>query len=184
MTNDTAGNARRGLAQSVKGKAKEVAGALTGNDSLATEGQLEQREAAAERDGTAHQAIADAEGAEARQTITHERSAADEERAQVSARTDAVDARAAREADDQRRVAEVEATRQQRTDERAASERARAQIQVAAREAAERTARADQDAQQALIRHAAAERDVEESEADADRARQEAHKLADDAGLT
>ena len=34
MTDDKAGEARKGLIDSVKGKAKEVAGALTGNDSL------------------------------------------------------------------------------------------------------------------------------------------------------
>ena len=33
--------ARKGLIDSVKGKAKEIAGAMTGNDSLTAEGQLE-----------------------------------------------------------------------------------------------------------------------------------------------
>jgi uncharacterized protein YjbJ (UPF0337 family) len=37
--------ARKGLIDSVKGKAKEIAGAVTGNDSLTAEGQLEQTQA-------------------------------------------------------------------------------------------------------------------------------------------
>ena len=37
---------RKGLIDSVKGKAKEVVGAVTGNDSLVADGQREQRETA------------------------------------------------------------------------------------------------------------------------------------------
>ena len=40
-----ADEARKGLIDSVKGKVKEVAGAVTGNDSLTAEGQLEQTQA-------------------------------------------------------------------------------------------------------------------------------------------
>ena len=40
-----ADQARKGLIDSVKGKAKEIAGAVTGNDSLTAEGQLEQTQA-------------------------------------------------------------------------------------------------------------------------------------------
>ena len=46
MNEDSKANqARKGLFDSVKGKAKEVAGAVTGNDSLTAEGQLEQTQA-------------------------------------------------------------------------------------------------------------------------------------------
>ena len=47
MTDRPADQAKRGLLTSVTGKAKEVAGAVLGNDSLASEGQLQQAEAAA-----------------------------------------------------------------------------------------------------------------------------------------
>ena len=40
-----ADEARKGLIDSVKGKAKEITGAVTGNDSLTSEGQLEQTQA-------------------------------------------------------------------------------------------------------------------------------------------
>ena len=43
--NKKADQAREGLLDSVKGKAKEVIGAVTGNDSLTAEGQLQQVEA-------------------------------------------------------------------------------------------------------------------------------------------
>ena len=53
--------ARSGLLSSVAGKAKEVAGAVTGNDSLAAEGQLQQAEAASRKDASAREAVAHAE---------------------------------------------------------------------------------------------------------------------------
>ena len=46
-SNDKAGEARKGLLGSITGKAKEAAGAVTGNDSLTAEGQLQQAEAQA-----------------------------------------------------------------------------------------------------------------------------------------
>ena len=39
---EKSGEARRALVDSVKGKAKEIFGAVTGNDSLTAEGQLDQ----------------------------------------------------------------------------------------------------------------------------------------------
>ena len=45
MSNDKAAEAREGLFDSVAGKAKEVAGAVSGKDDLVEEGQLQQAEA-------------------------------------------------------------------------------------------------------------------------------------------
>jgi len=42
---EKAEQARKGLIDSIKGKAKEIIGAVTGNDSLTAEGQLEQTQA-------------------------------------------------------------------------------------------------------------------------------------------
>ena len=50
---DKADQARKGLIDSVKGKAKEIAGAVTGNDSLTAEGQLEQTQAQQRKEATA-----------------------------------------------------------------------------------------------------------------------------------
>ncbi len=52
--------ARSGLLAAVTGKAKVVAGAVLGNDSLAAEGQLQQAEAQARSEAGTTQALADA----------------------------------------------------------------------------------------------------------------------------
>src|SRR5690606_15233556 len=60
-----ADKARLGLKQTVFGKAKEVAGALTGNDSLTTEGRLEQEQARQTRKADTLSHMAEAESDEA-----------------------------------------------------------------------------------------------------------------------
>lgn len=62
---EKAGEARKAMMDSVKGKVKEVAGAVTGNDSLTAEGQLEQTEAKERKDAAKAESQADAEAAEA-----------------------------------------------------------------------------------------------------------------------
>lgn len=57
---DKAAEAREGLFDSVAGKAKEVAGAVTGKDDLVEEGQLQQAEARNRKAAVADDAIADA----------------------------------------------------------------------------------------------------------------------------
>ena len=44
-SNDKAAQAREGMFDNIAGKAKEVAGAVTGKDGLVEEGQLQQEEA-------------------------------------------------------------------------------------------------------------------------------------------
>jgi uncharacterized protein YjbJ (UPF0337 family) len=61
MSINRAGEARKGLFNTMAGKAKEVAGALSGNDELATEGQLQQAGAQARKDANSREAIADAD---------------------------------------------------------------------------------------------------------------------------
>ena len=63
---DKSGQARKGLIDSVKGKAKEVVGAMTGNDSLTAEGQLEQTQAKERKEANSVEAVADAEADQAR----------------------------------------------------------------------------------------------------------------------
>ena len=66
---DKAAETRKSFSESVKGKAKEVAGAVTGNDSLTAEGQLEQKEAKERRRASATEAEVqqEAEGAKAQE---------------------------------------------------------------------------------------------------------------------
>ena len=58
--NDKAAEAREGMFDSIAGKAKEVAGAVTGKDELVEEGQLQQAEASTRKEALADEAIADA----------------------------------------------------------------------------------------------------------------------------
>jgi uncharacterized protein YjbJ (UPF0337 family) len=68
MTNrDTSDETRNRIANTVVGKAKEFAGAVTGNDELTEEGRLRQEEARAQREATTEEAKADARAAEAEQ---------------------------------------------------------------------------------------------------------------------
>ena len=66
MSNDDkAAESREGLLDSVKGKAKEVAGAVSGKDHLVEEGQLQQAAASDRKAALADEAVADAKRAEA-----------------------------------------------------------------------------------------------------------------------
>ena len=67
MSNDKAAEAREGLLDNVKGKAKEVAGAVSGRDDLVEEGQLQQAEARNRKAALADEAVADAKREEAAQ---------------------------------------------------------------------------------------------------------------------
>jgi len=55
-----------GAVEAVKGKAKEVAGAIADDERLRREGQAQQRKAAAQRDVAVHEAEAEEARAEAR----------------------------------------------------------------------------------------------------------------------
>ena len=69
MSNDKAAQAREGLLDSVKGKAKEVAGAVSGKDHLVEEGQLQQAAARDRKVALADEAVADAKAEEATQAM-------------------------------------------------------------------------------------------------------------------
>lgn len=66
MTNhNPSEQSRSRMANAVVGKAKEFAGAVTGNDELTEEGRLRQEQADAQREATSREARADAREAEA-----------------------------------------------------------------------------------------------------------------------
>ena len=72
-SNDKAAEARAGLLGSIAGKAKEVAGAMTGKDDLVEEGQFQQAEARTRKTALADDALADAKLGKAAQEL-HETS--------------------------------------------------------------------------------------------------------------
>ena len=85
-----ADEARKGLIDSVKGRAKEIVGAVTGNDSLTAEGQLEQTQAKERKEANSVDAVADAEAAQAHAELTEARVEGAQERIEVNAQTAAV----------------------------------------------------------------------------------------------
>jgi uncharacterized protein YjbJ (UPF0337 family) len=64
----------KGVVEDAKGKLKEAAGSLTGNDSLKQEGQAQQNKAEAEREVAGREAQADKARAEAAAAEAEERS--------------------------------------------------------------------------------------------------------------
>jgi uncharacterized protein YjbJ (UPF0337 family) len=63
-----------GVVEDVKGRAKEAAGAVTGDESLKQEGEAQQDKAAAQRDVAAKEAEAEKARAEARAAEAEQRS--------------------------------------------------------------------------------------------------------------
>ena len=68
-SNDKAAEAREGLVGSIAGRAKELAGAITGKDDLVEEGQLQQAEAGKRKAALADEAVADAKLKQAAQEL-------------------------------------------------------------------------------------------------------------------
>lgn len=183
MEHNKAGQARKGLIDSIKSKAKEVIGAVTGNDSLTAEGQLEQTEARQRKDANAAEAIADAESAEARTEAAHAKVEGAQARSEVNAQAAATEDAIRKDAVAQKHAAEQGARQQ------IAKESDRADFE-AQREADQADVRARMQSQQAAhqvdeaaANHQVAVRDAASARAQADRFRAEADDLTDDADL-
>ena len=178
-----ADQARKGLIDSVKGKAKEIAGAVTGNDSLTAEGQLEQTQAQQRKEANSVEAVADAEAEQARAEAAHARLEGAEERIAVSAKTAAVENSVRTEQAAHHRAAEqaaqrdaVRAKAQAERDAQRAVERAKAEERGEVGAAAEEIVDAvDED--QISVRQATSAR------AEADRIRRQADSLTNQADL-
>ena len=127
---DKSGEARQALVDSVKGKAKEIVGAVTGNDSLTAEGQLDQTDAKERREAARAEAEADAEAAQAKSLADDAKRDASERRLEVGADAAAVTAR----------VRGEEATAKSAAEE------------AGRRDAIREQTKAEMDAQQAVVR--------------------------------
>lgn len=157
---DKADEARKGLFDSVKGKAKEIAGAVIGNDSLTAEGQLEQTQAQERKEANSIQAVADAEAEVARAEAADALRKGAHERAEVSATTAALE-----------EVVDVQRTAKTLN-----------AAEAAQRDAAAATARAEQDAQREVERAKAQERvDVKAATAEVVEAVDEHRSAAEEA---
>ena len=176
MSDDTAGEARTGLMKNLTGKAKEMVGAVTGNDSLVTEGRLNQAEAQRLKEAAAEEALARADADEAVEEIDEIVEQTEAQKAAVLLRTQQQDARrdaeAARVVADARAQAQADKQREQaRADHDAAADQRRAHVEemreeiaadnaesAAARDHARRLAEADATADAAERARKAAER--------------------------
>jgi uncharacterized protein YjbJ (UPF0337 family) len=163
MTQDenAASQAREGLAAAIAGKAKEAAGAVLGNDSLAREGQLQQSEAQARREANAKDAIADAEANQAAAKLRTENEVAEQARQEAA---DA-EARRVREADlykaRQQAAADAQAVASARAEKLAAEHRTVTEIREASVDATQDTLRADADEQTAELQQAELRREAD-----------------------
>ncbi|WP_234789725.1 CsbD family protein [Mycolicibacterium mucogenicum] len=180
---EKADEARKGLIDSIKGKAKEIAGAVTGNDSLTAEGQLEQAEARARREANTIEAVADAEAESATGLLSSAHHQAAGARGVVRNGTEAAE-QAAREQQAAQVQQAAQAARHSAAQEqvRASVEEQREERQAEIRETADAAA-AGREAGDALAEHRAAQNEAEEEQAEARRLRERAETLTDRTNL-
>jgi uncharacterized protein YjbJ (UPF0337 family) len=181
---DKADQARKGLIDSIKGKAKEVAGAVTGNDSLTAEGQLEQTQAQERKAANSVEAVADAEAEQARAEATEARLEGLEERNAVNAQAASAKGSVQAQHDAQKRLVEQAAAQDASRETAQAEIDAQQEIQQAkATEAQDLNAAADEFAD-AADDHDTADRLTSRAHEEADRIRARAEQLTNDAGLS
>jgi uncharacterized protein YjbJ (UPF0337 family) len=178
-----ADEARKGLIDSVKGKAKEIVGAVTGNDSMTAEGQLEQTQANERKEANSVEAVADAEAAEAHTELNEARVEGAQERAAVNANAAVVESNIADQQDAQKRVAEQNAQRDAVQKKTQAELDALAEVQHAKAQERDEIDSAADEVVEAVDDHLTAVQGAASAEAEADRIRAQAHNLTNQADL-
>ncbi|WP_099042558.1 CsbD family protein [Mycobacterium neglectum] len=178
-----ADEARKGLIDSVKGKVKEFAGAVTGNDSLTAEGQLEQTQARERKEANSVEAVADAEAAQARTEVMDARAEGTQDRIAVNAQTAAAQRSVRGQQADQKRRAE-QAGQQQVAQEKVRAELdAQAEIQRAEDQERDEIGSAAGKVVDAVDDHLITVQDAASAKAEADRIRRQADTLTNQADL-
>ena len=178
-----ADEARKGLIDSVKGKAKEIAGAVTGNDSLTAEGQLEQTQANERKEANSVEAVADAEATQAHAEATEARVEGAQQRIAVNTQTAAVQSSVRNEQAAQKRAAEQVGQQHAAREKTRAELDAQAKVQQAKAQERDEIDSAAEEVVDAVDDHLTAVRGASSAEAEADRIRQQADKLTNDADL-
>jgi uncharacterized protein YjbJ (UPF0337 family) len=178
-----ADEARRGLIDSIKGKAKEVAGAVTGNESLTAEGQLEQTQAHKRKEANAAEALAEAQANQAREDAAEVR--VEGARQRLSANAAAVASEDSIEAQEaaQKRAADRAAHQQATAAKTQAEVDAERDIQSA--EAGERAdiREASEEIVDAVAEHQTSVQVARNEESEADRLRRQAQNVTNEADL-
>jgi uncharacterized protein YjbJ (UPF0337 family) len=178
-----AGQAGKGLIDSVKGKAKEVVGALTGNDSVTTEGQLEQTQARDRLDANSTEAVADAEAQQARTEAAEARVAGAQERAAVNDETRAAEFNVRNDQARQKRAAEQDAQRDAERAKMRAEVDAQREVQQSKDAEREEIIAATDEAVDAAAQHQSSVQVTNSAKAEADRIRRQADTLTNQADL-
>lgn len=178
-----ADEARRGLIDSVKGKAKEVVGAVTGNESLTAEGQLEQTQAHDRKEANAAEALAEAQVKEAQEDAAEAR--ADGAQQRLAANVQAVTAENSIEAQEaaQKRAADRAAHQQATAAKTQAEVDAQRDMQKAKAEERAEIRDASEEIVDAVAEHQTSVQVASNDESEADRLRRHAENVTDEADL-
>jgi uncharacterized protein YjbJ (UPF0337 family) len=178
-----ADEARKGLIDSVKGRAKEIAGALTHNDSLTAEGQLEQTQAKARKEANSVEAVADAEADQAHAEATEARVEGAQERMVVNAQMAAAETSVRNDQAAEKRAAEQAGQQDAAREKMRAELEAQAKIQGANAEERNEIDSAAEEVVDAVDDHLTVVQGASSANAEADRIRQQADKLTNEADL-
>ena len=180
---DKSDQARKGLIDSVKGKAKEVVGAIIRNDSLTAEGQLEQTQARDRMDANSVEAVADAEAEQARTEAAEAREDGAHERAAVNDKTRAAENNIRNDQAAQKRSAELAAERDSERAKMRAELDAQLTLQQARDAEREEIDAATGQAVDAAAEHQSSVRASESAKEEADRIRRQADAMTKQADL-
>ena len=180
---DKSGQARKGLIDSVKGKAKEVVGAITRNDSLTAEGQLEQTQARDRMDANSVQAVADAEAEQARTDAAEAHEEGAQERAAVNDKTRAAEYNVRNDQAAQKRSAELAAERDSEQAKMRAELDAQLKVQQAKDAERDEIDAATEEAVDAAAEHQSSVNAAESAKQEADRIRRQADTMTKQADL-
>ena len=174
---------RKRVIDAVKGRTKEVVGAVIGDDSLVAEGQLDQTQAKKRREANAMEAAADSAAAQANVQAARARMSSLEQRTDLDAEATAMKGSVRKD----QAAAKHTAERSARQDAARAETEAelRAQDKVRHAKAAEREEISDAQAELAdsAAAHQTSMQAAANAHAEADRIRRKADDLADEADL-
>ena len=178
-----ADEARQGLVDSVKGKAKEVFGAITGNDSLTAEGQLDQTQAQERKEANTVEAVAEADAKQAQSEAAQAKVEGAQQRlaanAQAAAAEDSIEAQRAA----QKSAAELAAQQQTATARTRAELDAQREAAQAKAEEREEMRDATEDVVDAVAEHQSSVQVARNEESEADRLRRHADQVTNETDL-
>jgi uncharacterized protein YjbJ (UPF0337 family) len=178
-----ADQARKGLIDSVKGKTKEVVGAVTGNDSLTAEGQLEQTQAQERKEANSVEAVADAEADNARTEATEAKVRGAQERIAVNAQAAAVENSVEAQQAAQKRAADQAAEQDAAREKTQAEINAQREVQRAKAEEREEVRDAAEEVVDAAAEHQSSVQVASSEQSEAQRLRRQADQLTNEADL-